>query len=396
MRKLALILLAGCLLLLSACGAAAPTPADDPLVARAYNITFTRSQLLAGMQAYAGSYGIALEDIKQDESVWQMLRNDFVNSLVLDCIITHQAAELGYTFTQQDQAAFEKEYATFLEQLDQANRASAVMDGAKGKEEIDQKLQELRQVYFAAQGYTAESYKEQQQRYYITRMVKKQMAQTLTASQADVESYYQTGWQLQKRSYETTGATPSPESVLFYPQGYTYVKALYLAFPSEVVSTTAQLFSQNDPKLEGMLNRETQLLQPTINEIRSKLAAGVSFDTLVEQYGQDDGMKMEPYKTTGYFTSVEYGNLVPAYKAAVEALQAVGDVQECVTYKGYWFLYAAQIVDQGPVPLEEVKGSVRQALLEEKQALEWESLTQRLLAKAKDAGDVEIYLDVLN
>ena len=100
-------------------------------------------------------------------------------------------------------------------------------------------------------------------------------------------------------------------------------------------------------------------LQDKLDEIYARIDAGEDFQTLIDEYGEDDGMKDEPTATVGYYVSEETTTLDPAFKEASMALAKVGDVSDPVAgmYGVHIIRYESE-VDAGIVDFESVRETV--------------------------------------
>lgn len=107
-------------------------------------------------------------------------------------------------------------------------------------------------------------------------------------------------------------------------------------------------------------------LQPKIDEIQVKINAGEDFEKLIEQYGEDDGMKTEPTKTNGYYVSATSQMWDDAFTTAAMALAKVGDVSSPVLgQSGVHIIKYIGDVAPGAVPLETVKEEIKAQALEQ-------------------------------
>lgn len=106
-------------------------------------------------------------------------------------------------------------------------------------------------------------------------------------------------------------------------------------------------------------------LQGTIDEINAKIEAGESFDALIEQYGTDPGMTVEPTKTEGYLVHQDSILWDESFKNAAMALAAVGDVSEpALSDFGVHIIRYVADVPAGPVPMSDaVREALRETLL---------------------------------
>ena len=107
-------------------------------------------------------------------------------------------------------------------------------------------------------------------------------------------------------------------------------------------------------------------MQPKVDEIQQKIAAGEDFDKLIEEYGEDDGMKTEPTKTNGYYVSQNSQMWDDEFTSAAMALAKVGDVSGPVlSQSGIHIIKYIADVTPGAVPLEKVKDEIKAQTLDQ-------------------------------
>lgn len=119
-------------------------------------------------------------------------------------------------------------------------------------------------------------------------------------------------------------------------------------------------------------------VQPTIDEINQKLAAGTPFSELVAEYGTDPGMEMEPNKTDGY--SVHMDSIIwdPAFVKAAFSVDNVGDVSAPVVGSyGVHIVQYTRDVPSGAIEFTtEIKNALEEELISEKENELFESTMQ--------------------
>lgn len=108
-------------------------------------------------------------------------------------------------------------------------------------------------------------------------------------------------------------------------------------------------------------------VQDKIDEIYAKLADGADFEALIEEYGEDPGMKNEPTKTRGYYVCAESANWDKNFTAGAMALEKVGDVSEkpVISGSGIHIIRYESDVTPGAVSLDDVREKLTQETLED-------------------------------
>ena len=137
----------------------------------------------------------------------------------------------------------------------------------------------------------------------------------------------------------------------------------------QAVADAQTAYDEAQAKSREAIDNAFVNLQPKVDEIQQKLAAGEDFDALMEQYGEDPGMQSEPGKTNGYAVCAGYTPFMSEFVDAAMALANVGDVSEPIkndTYGIHIIKYVSDIAE-GPVALENFEESIRSSLLSSKQ-----------------------------
>ena len=125
-------------------------------------------------------------------------------------------------------------------------------------------------------------------------------------------------------------------------------------------------------------------VQPTVDEIMNKFNAGTPFSELVEAYGTDPGMQVEPSRSQGYMVHADSVLWDPAFIAGAMSLEKIGDVSAPVlgTY-GVHILFYLRDVPAGAVDMtEEIRSTLSEELLAEKEADANSEMVDRWIAEA--------------
>ena len=200
------------------------------------------------------------------------------------------------------------------------------------------------------------------------------------------------------------------ERIMYVPEGFRRVKHILVLLSDEDQNTMASLESQMDAidaalAIEGAdaesLNKDKAEIQaqideifatiePKAQEILDKLAAGEDFLALMEEYGEDPGMKSEPYATNGYEVHAESTQWVIPFRDAAMALEQVGDVSQPVrTSYGLHIIRYEGDVASGAVAYEEVKADLES----EVQDTLMNSYYNDLVAQWRAEAEITMYLE---
>lgn len=106
-------------------------------------------------------------------------------------------------------------------------------------------------------------------------------------------------------------------------------------------------------------------VQDKTDEIYAKLAAGESFDAVMEAYGEDPGMQSEPNKSTGYYVCADSTRWDANFTAGAMLLEKVGDYSQTpvISTSGVHIIYYNSDVTPGAVALEEVRDALYEQTL---------------------------------
>ena len=111
-------------------------------------------------------------------------------------------------------------------------------------------------------------------------------------------------------------------------------------------------------------------VQDKLDEIYEKINAGEDFGALIEEYGEDPGMKNEPTKTRGYYVSSASTTWDSHFTEGAMALEKVGDVSKTpvVSSSGVHIIRYESDVTPGAVALEDIRDALYNETLEEKKS----------------------------
>lgn len=155
-----------------------------------------------------------------------------------------------------------------------------------------------------------------------------------------------------------------------------------------------QKLTDLEAQLDALKSSLLTKMQPKVDEIQQKIASGEDFDKLIEQYGQDDGMKTEPTKTNGYYVSQDSQMWDDEFTAAAMALAKVGDVSGPVlSQSGVHIIKYIGDVTPGAVPLEKVKDEIKSQTLDQAKSDLYDQTVQGWVAEAHAKTYVDKLVD---
>ena len=158
-----------------------------------------------------------------------------------------------------------------------------------------------------------------------------------------------------------------------------------IAALNETIATAQATLDESNAKLETVTAEAYDEILATAQDVLARAQAGEDFDALLEEYGEDTGMKNEPNKSRGYLVCEGLSVYEQSFQDAAMALAKVGDVSaELVkTSYGYHILQYATDVTPGAVELtEEIKSDIYNTLLSDAKDAAYESAVTQWVSEA--------------
>ena len=153
----------------------------------------------------------------------------------------------------------------------------------------------------------------------------------------------------------------------------------------ESITTAQATLDESNAKLETVTAEAYDEILATAQDVLARAQAGEDFDALLEEYGEDTGMKNEPNKSRGYLVCEGLSVYEQSFQDAAMALEKVGDISaELVkTSYGYHILQYATDVTPGAVELtEEIKSDIYNSLLSDAKDAAYESAVTQWVSEA--------------
>ena len=237
----------------------------------------------------------------------------------------------------------------------------------------------------------------------------------IEATEEDVRAYYDDLVASDRELYEGNFAYYEQaenygERIMYIPEGIRRVKHILVllgaedqaAMPgleAELASVEAALAAEGadtekltaeKAELEAQINAIYATIEPKAQEILDKLTAGEDFIALLEEYGEDPGMKSEPYVTEGYSVHADSAQWVTAFRDGAMALEKPGDVSQPIrtSYGLHIIRYESDVVP-GPVDFDMVREELHAEVYEEKTSAYYDELINQWV----EAAEITVYLE---
>lgn len=412
--------------------------------------TFTKSEVAAQVDyqlayqqyIYQTMYGYDI-DITSDSAISEA-RETVINALIENAVVEAKAEESGMgEFTEEElaevNASADTSYQSYVDSVKSGYFADTELTGEELDKAIADKLVELDFP-------TRDEILEGEKKTKSTEKLKADVVKDVAVTDEDIQAEYDKRVATAMETYATNPgsygtAITNGTTVYYAPAGYRYVKHILRNFLADdktkideiqaeltekqtqltnVEGTLAELGEDATADTEEQAKQRTDLnatkdtlttetaelqtkldaakeaayaaLQPTIDEIQQKLTEGADFDALIEEYGEDPGMKSSPAKENGYPVCEGSTNWVTSFKDAAMALANIGDVSPATRsdYGIHIIKYVGDIAE-GATPLSDVKDTISSELLTTKQ----NDFFTETVATWVEAAGAKVYKDRL-
>ncbi len=326
---------------------------SDAVVAKVNGEPIYQSEVDALIDASASMYaqqGITKEEFLKNETVVASLKQQAIDSLIDQKVLVMKATELGAKMpTAEELAKTEADAKTQLSGLeDKAREIALDQKKTDANLNLDKRVDELVNSQLMYFGLTRNNFVKS-----LVDASKSQAAidfalNGYAASDADLTTYLNKQIEEQKAAYEANNDAlsqyDSNGTQVYYPTGSVYVKHVLVKIPDEKVQEASGAYQED--KAKGMLQiaPELEKIKPQVDSIYAKAIAGEDFEALIAEFGQDEGMTAEPYKTTGYLVIPGSSGLMEEFRDAALKLKQVGELSEPVaTLYGYHILKCVSV-----------------------------------------------------
>ena len=347
--------------------------------------------------AYA-QYGLSIDDYADD------IKQDILNMLVQNAVLAEKTAELGLdALDDETRANLEAEAAETYETYIETYKSYFADEDTDDETAREQTIEAMAQY-----GLTQEALVEQTIESYIDEQLYNYVTEDVVVTDEDVQAAYEEMVTESEESftdddYSYNSARKSGETIAWNPEGYRAVKHVLIKFDddqaakyNELQSTLTSLQAEKaaldapaEDAAEGeeagaeprsaeaieadiaAVTAEIEALHaellPRAQEVIDAFEAGTDFDTLIEQYNADPGMKNEPTATNGYAVSATSSVYDPAFTEGAMSIEAVGQISGPVYgANGIHIIYYLNDITPGPVPFEEIAEEAEQEALSNK------------------------------
>lgn len=345
---------------------------NDPVVVKVGDVSMKLSDYTLYYNNYYMYVYYGLYDVSTKEGR-EKFQDVVFDALKSDAVKLYMARQEGITLTEEELKECEDEAAKTMDNIVD-NYKSSVDSNIKGELAILAEARRLAEADMKSNGYTYDSYyAEVLVNAQDGAKIEKHMQQiydTVSVTDDEVKEWYDETLKTQKEEFDdkpeeyaktyTTYAQGSGVRPLYIPEGYKRAKHILI---------------KDGDKAEETLKKVQQAIE----------AGDKTFDELIEEYGEDGGMKSEPYKSEGYpISEANKGDYHEEFSEAALKLEKVGDISEPVkTKSGTHIIMLSEIVETETLELNsELEEEIHEYMLTEAQKEKYEEILKGWLDDA--------------
>lgn len=364
---LAVMMLAGCSLV--------TVNEEKIVVATVGDETITKAEFNEGFNALLSQYGYT-QDSEAIADQIKTLKENYIAQMVEDKVLERKIKELGLDqVTDEEKAAAEQEIQDWYDE-----QYAALVENFKTDDTVEDpeaKAAETIENYLSQYGLTLDQMKENSvasissdKLYdYVTKDV------TVTEEEAKIEFANKVAAAKEKYDADLSAYVSDFENgatIYYTPKGCYYIKHILISLTDEQKQDIKNLRADDDETVAATADEKREEYLLTIREkaesVLKLVDEGGDFEALMEEYGEDPGMKNEAYKN-GYLTYAGDTGFVTEFADACAALTEDGMTSGLVGSDfGYHIIRRVSTVPSGEATFEDVKDSLMESMLTDKKS----------------------------
>lgn len=333
-------------------------------------------ELLDAYDSQKESYGIT-EEIEKDEQYKEDILNmkkGILENLIYEKLVRQKSEEAGFKVTDETMKEAKEQFNTMMTSLEEQMKAAETSEGsekvdyaAKAKEYVDGQLKTI--------GKTQDEYIKMMAEQIATQKFVDKTIGVVQVDEDEIKAYYDEQLKAQRE-----GQAPSSEELDFYGEPSVTVKHILIALPKEEQDEYKKLVGESKTEeAKKYLEEKLKGIYPKAKEVLDKAKKGDNFEKLIEEYGEDPGMKDND---EGYIVKKD-GKFIPEFESTSLGLK-VGKISDLVGGPfGYHIIKAYKITGETVVSLEERAAAIKQTLESEKENEKWNSSLDGWMKEAK-------------
>lgn len=314
-----------------------------------------------------------------EEEIAETLLDEVLKYMVSDRVLEDHAKEMGlYELTEADHAAIEAEaIEAYNAELD------FYRDFVAAEGMTEQEITGAAKLYLQeSEGVTLETVRTDVESGWWAQKVFDAITADVQVDDAALQATYESRLAEQKESFSSYAddyefAQMNGDTILYNLPGYRAVRMLLVGFGDpeayEAVSVLTEEIAELDPEKDAdeiaAYNAEIDgfyaAAEAKAQEVLREIQAGADFAAVLERVGEDEGMKDEALRKTGYYVSKDSLLWPDTLISAAMALENPGDISGIVRVgEGVCILEYVGEVTEGEVALADVRDALMEDTLE--------------------------------
>ncbi len=409
MRKIKVIaILLVLIMVFAGCNLIEVNPERDMqrIVAKVEGQTITKEEYAAYVDYYVYNYqiqayfsGQAAPDFTNPDTL-EALKEASIESAITQKILEIKAKEYDcYDFTQEELDAITEEYNNDIEEYRASAKNSVEGNDANAglsQEELDKLIEEEFNSSLVAAGKddkeaSLEALKNQK----AIDKLREIVTETEDPIESELQAVYDQKVAEQEASYAENpslyDSALSGDQTIYYNLPNTRQSSqILISLPDDIQEQINALRADGDEDGANAL-REEELakIKEKADEVYALAVEGQDFAELIDEYGEDPGMKSKDY----YPVVKDVTQFASEYMDALFALENVGDFTEPVASDfGYHIILYYGEVKEGAVAFEDVRDDLKAEILENRK----NEIYQETITAWREEAKVKIYKSRLN
>ena len=349
----------------------------------------TKAEFDQQFNSFLSQFGYTQESEEIAEQL-KDLKQNYIDSMVENLVLENKIKELGFdTVTDAEKAEaeqrvqdwYDEQYAMLLEQF----------KADESVENPEEKAASTIEDYLDQYGITLEDMKEEEIAAVSTQKLYDHVTGEVTVTEEEAKLEFAQKAKADKETYEKDlasfiSAYESGRTLYYTPEGAFFVKHILIGLTDEQKKEITDLRADDDEAVAATADAKREEYLLTIKEkadtVLGLVNDGGDFDALMEEYGEDPGMKNENYKD-GYLTYAGDTGFVAEFAKACEGLTADGMTTGLVgTDFGYHIIRRVDTLPAGEAKFEDVKDALMEAMLNDKKSQKYDEQVDAWISEA--------------